>query len=224
MSVIHPTRMSLSAPYTPLYKYLLSHEPSEHEALRGLREATSGMANSFMQIAPDQGHFMAFIVKLIGANRILELGTFTGYSALAMGLALPDDGKIITCDVNDEWVNVGRRFWEQAGVTNKIEVRLGAALDTLKDLEATGTDFDVVFVDADKENYGRYYEAAIRLVRTGGIVILDNTLRLGRVINPHDSDEGTVVIRKLNDDIALDERVDRVMLPIGDGVTLARRR
>jgi predicted O-methyltransferase YrrM len=217
--------MSLSAPDTPLYTYLLSHEPSEHEALCGLREATSGMANSFMQIAPDQGHFMALIVKLMGANRILELGTFTGYSALAMALALPEDGKIITCDVNDEWVNIGRSFWERAGVTEKIEVRLGPALDTLDRLERTGVDnFDAVFVDADKENYGRYYEAALRLVRMGGVIILDNMLRLGRVIDPLDSDEGTVVIRNLNDKIALDERVDRVMLPIGDGVTLARRR
>lgn len=226
MSVIHPTRMSLTAPDTPLYAYLLDHEPPEHEALHALREATGGMKNSFMQIAPDQGHFMALLVKLTGARRILELGTFTGYSALAMALALPEEGKLITCDVNDEWVNIGRRFWERAGVTEKIEVRLGPALDTLDSLERTGaaSTFDVAFVDADKENYGRYYEAVLRLVRPGGIVILDNMLRLGRVIDTLDSDEGTVVIRNLNDKIALDERVDRVMLPIGDGVTLARRR
>ncbi len=142
-----------------------------------------------------------------------------------MALALPAHGKIITCDVNDEWVNIGRSFWGKAGVAEKIEVRLGPALDTLDRLERTGLDnFDAVFVDADKENYGRYYEAALRLVRVGGVIILDNVLRLGRVIDPRDSDEGTVVIRNLNDKIALDERVDRVMLPIGDGVTLVRRR
>lgn len=226
MSVIHPTRMSLSNPDTPLYTYLLDHQPAEHEALRGLREATRDMPNSFMQIAPDQGHFMALLVKLAGASRVLELGTFTGYSALAMALALPDDGVVITCDINDEWVNIGRCYWKQAGVAHKIEAKLGQALDTLSGLEQNGAlgSFDVAFVDADKENYGHYYEAALRLVRPGGLIILDNMLRLGRVIDADDLDEGTVAIRDLNDKIASDERVDRVMLPIGDGVTLARLR
>lgn len=220
------TRMSLTSSDTPLYAYLLNHQPREHEALRGLREATRGMPDNFMQIGPDQGHFMALIVKLIGARRILELGTYTGYSALAMALALPDDGQLITCDVNDTCVSIGRPYWSQAGVAHKIRVELGPALETLSALVINGESggFDAVFVDADKENYERYYEAALRLVRPGGIIILDNMLRLGRVIDGGDVDEGTIVIRDLNDKIAGDERVDRVMLPIADGVTLARRK
>jgi predicted O-methyltransferase YrrM len=226
MSIVHPTRMTVASPDTPLYRYLLAHQPPEHEALRGLREATRSMANSFMQIAPDQGHFMAFIIAMAGARRVLEIGTFTGYSALAMALALPDGGKVFTCDVNEEWVSIGRPYWRQAGVAAKIEVRLGSALGTLADFERgeIADSFDVAFIDADKENYGHYYEIALRLVRKGGIVILDNMLRLGRVVDGEDRDEGTVVIRNLNDRIAADERVDRVMLAIGDGVTLVRRR
>jgi predicted O-methyltransferase YrrM len=223
---MHPPEKSLVTPDARLYAYLLGHEPPEHEALRSLREVTRGMANGFMQITPDQGHFMAFLLKLLGARRVLELGTFTGYSALAMALALPENGRIITCDINDEWVRIGRHHWKKAGVDAKIDVRIGPALRTLEVLEKSGAagTFDAAFVDADKENYIGYYEAALRLVRAGGIVILDNMLRLGRVIDRADRDAGTVAIRDLNDRIATDERVDRVMLSIGDGVTLVRRR
>lgn len=226
MSAIPATRMTLVAPDTPLYAYLLRHQPPEHEALRALREVTATMPNSFMQIAPDQGHLMAFLLRLMGARRVLELGTFTGYSALAMALALPADGEVVTCDVNDEWVSLGRPYWEAAGVARRIEAKIGPALDTLALMERAGAagTFDAAFVDADKDNYRRYYEAAIRLVRPGGIVILDNMLRHGRVLDACDRDVGTDAIRILNDQIALDNSVDRVMLPIGDGVTMVRRR
>jgi O-methyltransferase len=169
---------------------------------------------------------MAFLLKLIGARRVLEVGTFTGYSALAMALALPEEGRVITCDVNEEWVGLGRRYWEEACVADRIEVRIGPALRSLDALERTRSleTFDAVFVDADKENYAQYYEAALRLVRPGGIVMLDNVLRLGRVLDSEARDLGTTAIRELNDRISLDERVDRVMLPLADGVTLVRRR
>ena len=222
MSAINLTRVSLAATGTPLYTYLLEHQPPEHAALQRLRAATLGMERDFMQIAPDQGHFMAFLVKALGARRILELGTFTGYSALAMALALPGDGRLVTCDVNDAWASVGRPYWEEAGVAGKIDLRIAPALETLASLEHGS--FDLVFVDADKPNYGNYYEAALQLVRSGGVIILDNMLYLGRVIDHANHDPGTMVIRELNDRIAMDERVDRVMLPISDGVTLVRRR
>ena len=222
MSAINLTRVSLAATGTLLYTYLLEHQPPEHATLQRLRAATLGMERDFMQIAPDQGHFMAFLVKALGARRILELGTFTGYSALAMALALPGDGRLVTCDVNDAWASVGRPYWEEAGVAGKIDLRIAPALETLASLEHGS--FDLVFVDADKPNYGNYYEAALRLVRSGGVIILDNMLYLGRVIDHDNHDPGTTVIRELNDRIAMDERVDRVMLPISDGVTLVRRR
>ena len=226
MSAINLNRASLASTGTPLYSYLLEHHPPEHAALQQLRAATRGMERDFMQIAPDQGHFMAFLVKALGARRILELGTFTGYSALAMALALPSDGQLITCDVNDAWANTGRPYWEEAGVANKIDLKIGPALKTIAGLEQSHGpgSFDLVFVDADKDNYGNYYEAALRLVRAGGVIILDNMLSLGRVIDGGNLDLGTVAIRDLNDKIAADERVDRVMLPISDGVTLIRRR
>jgi predicted O-methyltransferase YrrM len=218
--------MSLTNPDAPLYAYLLDHQPPEHAALRALREATREMERAFMQISIDQGHFMALLLKLIRARRVLEIGTFTGYSALAMALALPRDGRVITCDINDEWVSIGRRYWEAAGAAGRIEVRLGPALETFAALESSSgrESFDAVFIDADKDNYGGYYEASLRLVRRGGLIIVDNVLRFGRVIDADDLDAATVAIRELNNRIASDERVDCVMLPIGDGVTLVRRR
>jgi predicted O-methyltransferase YrrM len=224
--------MALASPETPLYQYLLAHQPQEHEALRRLRLATQGVEMSLMQIGLDQGHLMAFLVKTLGARRILELGTYTGYSALAMALALPPDGRLITCDVNEVWPAVGQPFWAEAGVQGKIELRLGPALETLRQLEAeaeTGagdhfSHFDLVFIDADKPNYPAYYEAALRLVRPGGVVVLDNMLQGGGVVDPGNLDPGVVAIRALNLRIRSDERVDRVLLPIADGVTLVRRR
>ena len=222
--------MSLASPDTPLYQYLLAHQPSEHEALRRLRLATQGIEGAFMQIGPEQGHLMAFLVGVLGARRIIELGTYTGYSALAMALALPADGELITCDVNEAWAAVGRPFWAEAGVSDRIDSRLGPALQTLQQLQAEakasphGRPFDLVFIDADKPSYPAYYEAALRLLRPGGVAVLDNMLHLGRVIDPDNLDAGVVAIRALNERIQNDERVDRVLLPIGDGVTLVRRR
>lgn len=218
--------MSVADPNTPLYAYVLDHQPPEHAALRGVRESSRHMPNWFMQIAPDQGHFMALLLRLIDARQVLELGTFTGYSALAMAMALPPDGRVVTCDVNAAWVDVGRPYWESAGVAGKIDVRLGPATETLARLVADGRNgtFDAAFVDADKENYLHYYEACLGLVRPGGLVIVDNVLRLGHVIDETNHEPATVAIRELNRRIATDDRVDRVMLPIGDGITLVRRR
>lgn len=222
----HSNRCTLSAPDSPLYAYLLRHEPPEHEAMSALRAVTGAMPNGFMQIGLDQAHMMAFVVKLIGARQILEIGTFTGYSALAMALALPHDGQIITCDINERWAKVGREFWQRAGVADRIKLRIGPAIETLNELEQMGASasFDVVFIDANKEDYDRYYETALRMTRAGGLIILDNMLFLGRVADLQDCSPGAITVRDLNVKIAQDERVDRVILPIGDGVTFARRR
>jgi len=207
-----------------LYAYLQSQEPPEHPELAKLREVTQTLPRGRMQIAPEQGHFLSLLARLIGARRTLEIGTFTGYSALAMALALPADGRIVACDISEDWVSVGRPFWQRAGVAEKIEVRIGPAIETLQRLERDGADFDLAFIDADKENMDGYYESALRLVRRGGLIILDNMFQGGRVIDADNDDFRTSVVRDLNSKIAADERVDRVLVPIGDGMTLARRR
>lgn len=207
-------------------KYVLACEPSEHEALRALRQATEQMPRAFMQIPPEQGHFLAFLVRLIAARRTLEIGTFTGYSALAVALALPAAGRVLTCDVNEEWAAIGREFWRKAGVAEKIETRIGVALDTLMGLERAGgsDNFDFVFIDADKVAYDQYYECALRLVRPGGLIVLDNVLWHGRVADEGASGVDIIALRALNAKIAADERVDRVVLTVCDGMTLVRRR
>ena len=221
---VHIEGKSMRGSDPRLYAYILAHQAPEHEVLARLREVTRQMPNSFMQITPEQGQFMAFLLKLIGARTVLEVGTFTGYSTLGIALALPTDGRVVTCEVNDEWVQVGKRHWEDAGVSSKIDVRLGPALDTLHTLQVGGERFDAAFIDADKENYERYYDAALRLVREGGIIMLDNMLRLGRVADPEDREPATTVIRRLNERIAHEQHLDRVLLPISDGLTLVRRR
>lgn len=212
----------------PLHAYLLAHSLRESAALTALREdsiAATG-AQSYYAIAPEQGQFMALVVELTGARRILELGAFTGYSALAMALAMPDDGRLVTCDVSEEWTAIARRHWAAAGVAHRIELRLVPALDMLTALLAEGRagGFDLAFIDAVKEEYDAYYEHCLQLVRPGGLIMVDNVLWSGRVADPAVSDEKTRAIRAFNDKLHADPRVSLAMVPVGDGLTLARRR
>ena len=209
-----------------LYAYLLAHQPPEHDQLRALRARTNVLPDARMQITPEQGHFLALLVRLVAARQVLEIGTFTGYSALAMALALPPGGRLTACDVDAESTSIARQYWKQAGVADKIDLRLASAIDSLAHLEkAAGKgEFDLAFIDADKTSYDAYYEAALRLTRPGGLVVLDNTLRRGRVADANDLDADTLALRTLNTKIAMDERVDRVLLPIASGMTLARQR
>jgi predicted O-methyltransferase YrrM len=209
-----------------LHAYLLSVGVREPDVLRRLRDETAELPRANMQIAPEEGAALAMLVRMIGARRILEVGTFTGYSSTAMALALPADGRIVCCDVSVEWTDMARKAWTDAGVADRVELHIGPALDTLDDLLAAdqaGT-FDLAFIDADKENYGAYYERALRLVRQGSVIALDNVLWSGRVADPSVNDDNTLAIRELNALIATDERVDVAMLPIADGLTLARIR
>jgi O-methyltransferase len=208
-----------------LNRYLADNHPSEHPVLSELRKVTAKMPGSEMQVALEQGHLLAFLVRLIGAKNALEVGTFTGYSALAVALALPRDGRLIACDVNEAWTSIGRRHWEKAGVAGKIELRLGPALDTLKSLKREGwtNSFDFAFIDAAKSEYDAYYELTLKLVRKGGIIAFDNMLWGGAVANPRAKDGETQALRALNAKIAGDRRVDAVLLPVGDGMMLARR-
>jgi len=210
----------------PLYRYVVEHSGPEHPVLRELREATAGMKHAGMQIGVDQGKLMALLVKLIGARRTLEIGVFTGYSALAVALALPPGGRVVACDVSEEWTAVGRAHWQKAGVADRIDLRLGRATKTLDGLLVGGEAgrFDFAFIDADKESYGAYYERCLQLVRAGGLIAIDNTLWSGAVADPAKRDADTDAIRALNDAIHRDERVDAAMLTVGDGLTLARRR
>ncbi|MEO8252617.1 MAG: class I SAM-dependent methyltransferase [Chloroflexota bacterium] len=209
-----------------LNAYLEQVGAREPEVLRRLREETALMPQAQMQIAVEEGALLSLLVKILGARRILEVGTFTGYSSTAMALALPPDGRMVCCDISREFTDVALRTWSAAKVADRVELRLGPALETLDDLlenGAAGT-FDLAFIDADKGNYAGYYERSLRLVRAGGLIAIDNVLWSGRVIDPADNDDDTVAIRALNDAIATDERVDLAMIPIADGVTLARVR
>ncbi len=208
-----------------LNEYVVGAHAPEHPVLEKLRAATGGMRNAGMQIAPEQGRFLAFLVRLMGARRTLEIGTFTGYSALAVALALPDEGSLTACDVSEEWTAIGRAHWCEAGVAEKIDLRIGPALDTLAALLADGgaSTFDFAFIDADKPEYDGYYEACLKLVRVGGLIAFDNMLQAGRVVDPSASEDGVAAIRLLNAKLAIDDRVDVVLLPVGDGMTLARR-
>jgi len=209
-----------------LYAYVTDLGGREPEAGRRLREVTRAMPMAGMQIAPDQGNALALLVELIGARRAVEVGTFTGYSALRTALALPADGELVCCDVSAEWTAVGRPFWEEAGVAGKIDLRIAPAVETLDALIAAGWagTVDFVFIDADKPNYDAYYERALVLARTGGLVAVDNVLWGGAVVDDADRSADAVSIRALNAKIRADERVSMAMLPIGDGLTLARKR
>ena len=211
---------------THIYDYILANSLRDRDELKRLRQETRAMPMGGMQISPDQGQFMGLLVELIGAKRIVEVGTFTGYSSTAMALALPADGRLIACDVSDEFTRIARRYWQEAGVADKIELRLGPAVATLDGMLAAGEAgcFDMAFIDADKENYDAYYERCLRLLRRGGLILIDNVLWGGRPANANEQDESTAAIRALNAKIRADERVTASLLSIGDGLTLARKR
>ncbi|MBW4550377.1 MAG: class I SAM-dependent methyltransferase [Aphanocapsa sp. GSE-SYN-MK-11-07L] len=209
-----------------LYAYLLSVSLPESELQLQLRQETAQMPMGMMQIAPDQGALMAFLVRLTGAKTYLEVGTFTGYSTLCVALALPPDGCAIACDVSEEYTAIARRYWEKAGVANKISLRLAPAIATLDQLLAEGqaNAFDFAFIDADKTNYDGYYERALQLVRPGGLIAIDNVLWGGQVADPANQDPDTLAIRALNAKLPRDQRVSICVLPISDGLTLALKR
>jgi predicted O-methyltransferase YrrM len=209
-----------------IYSYLLSASLREPAVLQRLREETASDPHSNMQIAPEQGQFMALLVELLGVKHALEIGTFTGYSALSIALAMPEGGRLLCCDISDEWTAIARRYWKEAGVENKIELRLAPALATLDGLlETDQTEpFDFAFIDADKENYEAYYERCLRLIRPGGLIAADNTLWDGAVADPHNNEGDTQAIRAFNRKLLEDTRIALSLVPIGDGVTLARKR
>ena len=208
-----------------LFNYLLDNSLREHPAQAALREATRTHPHAGMQISPDQGQFMALLVKLLGAKRTLEIGTFTGYSALAVALALPDDGRVLACDISDEYTRIGQPYWREAGVAHKIELVLAPAQATLDARLARGEagTYDFAFIDADKSAYDAYYERCLKLLRPGGLIAIDNTLWNGAVARPA-KDEDTAALQALNAKLHSDERIDLAMLTVGDGLTLARRR
>jgi predicted O-methyltransferase YrrM len=209
-----------------LNSYLAQFGVREPDVLRRLREATARMPESQMQIAVEEGALLALLVQLTAARRIVEVGTFTGYSSTAMALALPPGGQIVCCDVSKEYTDVALRAWAEAGVADRVELRLAPAVETLDALLAAGGagTFDMAFIDADKESYAAYYERALQLVRAGGLIAIDNVLWSGRVADPGNQEESTLAIRALNETIAADARVDVAMVPIADGLTLARVR
>jgi caffeoyl-CoA O-methyltransferase len=209
-----------------LYDYLLSVSLREPVILRRLREETAADPMARMQVAPDQGQFMALLVKLMDARYALEVGTFTGYSSLSLALALPREGRLVTLDRSEEWTRVARRYWAEAGVTEKIELRLGDARSSLQDLISEGRmgGFDFAFIDADKANYAFYVESCLELIRPGGLIAIDNVLWDGRVTDPEWHDPDTEAIRALNAKLATDDRIDISILPVADGITLARKR
>ncbi|MDQ3024937.1 MAG: class I SAM-dependent methyltransferase [Pseudomonadota bacterium] len=209
-----------------LYRYLVDHSVREPEVLRELREETAKLPMAGMQIGADQGQFMGLLAKIMGAKRCIEVGVFTGYSALAVALALPPDGRIVACDVSEEWTAIAQRYWKKAGVAGKIDLRLAPALETLDELIALGDEgrYDFAFIDADKGGYLAYYERCLRLLRPGGLVAVDNTLWSGDVADSANTKPDTVSLRAFNDALHVDDRVDLAMLPLGDGLTLARKR
>jgi len=209
-----------------LYAYLHQVSLREPEVLSRLREETSKLPMAGMQIAPEQGQFMRLLVKALDIRRAIEVGVFTGYSSLSVALAMPDDGRIIACDVSEEWTSIAQRYWKEAGVDHKIELRLAPATETLDVLieNELGNSFDFAFIDADKTGYKDYYERALTLIRPGGLIAVDNTLWNGNVADKNNQTEDTRAIREFNELVHTDERVDISQLPIGDGLTLALKR
>jgi len=210
----------------PIERYVNGFITRETPLQRRLRDETAALPRGRMQIGADQGALLALLVRLTGARRALEVGTFTGYSALAVAAALPPDGRLITCDVSEEWTAVARRYWQEAGLAGRIDLRLGPAVQTLAGLlrEGGAGSFDFAFIDADKESYDAYYEACLRLVRPGGLLAIDNVLWSGAVADPSQADPETEAIRALNEKVRDDPRVEACLLTVGDGVMLARKR
>ena len=209
-----------------LYDYLLAHSLREPESLARLRAETASHPQVNMQIAPEQGQFMQMLVRLLGARRAIEVGVFTGYSSLAVVLAMPPDGRLLACDISEEYTDIARRHWQEAGVRDRIELVIAPAKETLDARLAAGEagQYDFAFIDADKSGYLSYYERLIELVRPGGLIVVDNTLWSGKVANPAYRDADTVTLREFNDILHADPRIDLSLLPLGDGLTLARRR
>ena len=205
-------------------QYLTRTMVRETPVQQKLRAETSQLAEAGMQIGADQGQFFALLVRAIGAKHALEIGTFTGYSALAVAAALPDDGKLVACDVSEDWTGIGRRHWQEAGVAHKIDLRIAPATETLAQLLAGGGagTFDFAFIDADKPGYDAYYEACLKLIRKNGLIAIDNVLWSGKVADDAVTDESTVALRTLNNKIAADPRVEACLLTVGDGVMLVR--
>lgn len=205
--------------------YIIATTVREHPVLAELRIETLQRSNAAMEIGPEQGALMQLLARAIGARRYLEVGVFTGYSSLAMALALPEDGRIVACDVSEEYTAVARRYWEKAGVSRKIDLRLAPAVETLGNMIAEGVDpFDMAFIDADKANVDAYYEAALKLVRSGGLILVDNVLWGGLVANPPPGDEDTAALHALNVKVGRDERVDVALIATCDGILIARKR
>ena len=209
-----------------LYDYVLANSLREHPAQTALREATRQHPHAGMQISPEQGQLMALLVKLGGVQRAIEIGVFTGYSALTVALALPEDGRLLACDISDAYTRVGKPFWQQAGVSGKIELVIAPALQTLDARLDAGqaASYDFAFIDADKTGYDSYYERCLKLLRVGGLIAIDNTLWGGSVARPAAGDADTAALQALNAKLHADERVDLALLPLGDGLTLARKR
>ena len=206
-------------------EYIQAVSVREPEILKRLRAETAELPEHNMQISPEQGQFMALLVGLIGARRALEIGTFTGYSALAVALALPDDGKLIACEISEEYTAIGRRYWQEAGLDTNIDLKIGLALDTLDGLitEGQAETYDFAFIDADKVNYQNYFDRALILLRPGGLIAVDNVLWNGAVADPRNTTKDTEAIREFNAELGDDTRVAISMVPIGDGLTLARK-
>jgi caffeoyl-CoA O-methyltransferase len=207
-----------------LHAYLMKHGPPPDPVLESLAQETAALGPiSIMQVAPEQGAFLTMVARLMGARRAVEIGTFTGYSALCIARGLPDDGELLCCDTSEEWTAVARRHWDKAGVADRIELVIAPAIETLRALPREAT-LDLAFIDADKVSYIDYYEEILTRLRQGGLILVDNVLWNGAVINPQANDANTEAIRRFNDHVVADRRVDSVMLPISDGLTFARKR
>ncbi|HEY4396644.1 MAG TPA: O-methyltransferase [Acidimicrobiia bacterium] len=208
----------------PVHDYLVAHAPPLDDVQRDLIAETEALGGiSMMQIAPEQGAFMTLLTRLIGARHAIEVGTFTGYSSISIARGLPDDGKLLCCDVSEEWTAIARKYWARAGVDDKIELRIAPAIETLRSL-SPGERFDLAFIDADKPNYPHYYEEVLSRLRPNGVILVDNTLWAGAVADPNATDDNTNAIRAFNDAVASDERVEGVILTLGDGLSLLRKR